>query len=122
MSGQCDFVIRGSADLSWFKHRAIHHDSHVGLHPLFLRRARRCCDTSSEKCGYDAPAESEAAQGFRFRPPLLMNACPRQRNPQGRSPPCLSQEVIADSSGFDTTLLSAGGIRAIGSAGMVFAS
>jgi hypothetical protein len=70
---------------------------------------------------YAALADSGAAQGFRFRPPLSISAV-RLRDPQGRSPPCSRQEVIAIEAALKPRCYPLGCSRGLVSAGMIVAS
>ena len=70
---------------------------------------------------YAALADSGAAQGFRFRPPLSITAV-RLRDPQGAKSAVFLPESHCNRSGPDTTLLPVGTQPRLGSAGMIVAS
>jgi hypothetical protein len=70
---------------------------------------------------YAALADSGAAQGFRFRPPLSINAV-RLRDPQGAKSAVFLPEGNRNRSGPDTTLLPVGAQPRPRLGGMIVAS
>ena len=68
--------------------------------PIGLAPRRGGCDTCRRrKRATPRSHQQPAAQGFRFRPPLSIDAA-RSRDPQGRNPPCFCREVYAVRAGI----------------------